>query len=65
MLTFRLARAHERLELEAMQLRASLVWGEYRDLILANPDAIELLLAQTLDGRVASRSVAERSSAFR
>jgi GNAT superfamily N-acetyltransferase len=55
--TFRLAHPHERLELEALQLRASIVWDEYRDAILANPDAIELPLQQILDGRVC---VAER-----
>jgi GNAT superfamily N-acetyltransferase len=55
--TFRSAHPRERLELEALQLRASIVWEEYRDLLLANPDAIELPLRQILDGRVC---VAER-----
>jgi hypothetical protein len=32
----------EAAELEALQLRASLVWEEYREPLLANPDAIEL-----------------------
>jgi GNAT superfamily N-acetyltransferase len=43
--------------LEALQLRASIVWDEYRDLILAHPDAIELPLQQILGGRVC---IAER-----
>jgi GNAT superfamily N-acetyltransferase len=57
MLTLRRALPSEQRELEALQLRASIVWDEYRDLILAHPDAIELPLQQILDGRV---SVAER-----
>jgi uncharacterized protein (UPF0264 family)/N-acetylglutamate synthase-like GNAT family acetyltransferase len=32
----------EAAELEALQLRASLVWEEYREQLLAHPDAIEL-----------------------
>jgi GNAT superfamily N-acetyltransferase len=57
MLTLRSARRSEQRELEALQLRASIVWEEYRDLILAHPDAIELPLQQILDDRVC---VAER-----
>jgi GNAT superfamily N-acetyltransferase len=56
-LTLRSAHCSEQRDLEALQLRASIVWGEYSDLILAHPDAIEVPLAQILDGRVC---VAER-----
>jgi len=38
--------------LEGLQLRASLVWEEYRDDLLAHPDAIELPPGQVQDGRV-------------
>jgi GNAT superfamily N-acetyltransferase len=48
---------HERAALEELQRRASLMWDEYRPYLLANPDVIELPLAQLHDGRV---RVAER-----
>jgi GNAT superfamily N-acetyltransferase len=50
-LTFRLAVPAERRALEDLQRRASLVWEEDRDALLANPDAIELPLEQITDGR--------------
>lgn len=56
-LRFRHARVDERRALEALQLRASLVWEEYRASLLAHPDAIELPDDQLRDGRV---RVAER-----
>ena len=55
---FRLARVSEVAELEALQLRASLVWEEYRDALLANPDAVVLPLEQIRTGQV---EVAERA----
>jgi GNAT superfamily N-acetyltransferase len=41
-LEIRFAQLDERLALEALQRRASLVWEEYREQLLAHPDAIEL-----------------------
>ena len=49
--TFRLADPAERSALEDLQRRASLIWEEDRDALLANPDAIELPLEQITDGR--------------
>ena len=49
--TFRLAVPAERSALEDLQRRASLVWEEDRESLLANPDAIELPLEQITDGR--------------
>ena len=41
-LHIRPALLQERAELEALRWRASLIWEEYRQALLANPDAIEL-----------------------
>ncbi|NHB86913.1 GNAT family N-acetyltransferase [Photorhabdus tasmaniensis] len=41
-MTIRLARITEQAALEALQLRASLMWEEDRELLLANPHMIEL-----------------------
>ncbi|HLC09077.1 MAG TPA: GNAT family N-acetyltransferase [Methyloceanibacter sp.] len=41
-LSFRLATLEEKHALEELQWRASLMWDEYRDALLAHPDAIEL-----------------------
>ncbi len=41
-LSFRPAVLAEKQTLEELQWRASLMWEEYRDALLANPDAIEL-----------------------
>jgi len=49
--SFRLAVPAERRALEDLQRRASLVWEEDREALLANPDAIELPLEQITDGR--------------
>jgi GNAT superfamily N-acetyltransferase len=49
--SFRLAVPAERRALEDLQRRASLVWEEDRDALLANPDAIELPLEQITNGR--------------
>ena len=49
--TFRLAVPAERRALEDLQRRASLVWEDDRDALLANPDAIQLPVEQITDGR--------------
>uniref|UniRef100_UPI0036DAA895 GNAT family N-acetyltransferase n=1 Tax=Photorhabdus sp. RM322S TaxID=3342825 RepID=UPI0036DAA895 len=41
-ITIRLAKIAEQVALEALQLRASLMWEEDRELLLANPHMIEL-----------------------
>jgi GNAT superfamily N-acetyltransferase len=50
-LSVRLATIAERGALEALQWRASLVWEEYREALLAHPDAIELPSEQISEGR--------------
>ncbi|MEO6913433.1 MAG: GNAT family N-acetyltransferase [Candidatus Baltobacteraceae bacterium] len=47
----RLARCDERKQLEDLQRQASLRWEEYREALLANPDAIDLPLGQIEAGR--------------
>jgi GNAT superfamily N-acetyltransferase len=49
--TFRLALPAERSALEELQRRASLVWEEDREALLAHPDAIELPMQQITGGR--------------
>lgn len=57
---FRLALPAERGALEELQRRASLIWEEDREALLAHPDAIELPLEQITDGRtVVAESDAE------
>jgi Histone acetyltransferase len=57
---FRLAIPAERRALEELQRRASLVWEEDRDALLANPDAIELPLQQITAGRtIVAESIGE------
>jgi GNAT superfamily N-acetyltransferase len=51
-LTLRLARPEEHEELEALQWRASFELDEYRDQLMANPDAIHLPPAQIANGQV-------------
>ena len=51
-LLIRLAVPHERKELEALQLRASLGNAGDRDAVLAHPDAIEVPAEQIARGRV-------------
>src|SRR5437899_9788027 len=46
------ARPEERDALEALQWRASLVWEQDRQALLAHPDAIELPLPMIIEGRV-------------
>jgi GNAT superfamily N-acetyltransferase len=50
-LSVRPATNGERSGLEALQWRASLMWGETRDALLAHPDAIELPDEQISEGR--------------
>jgi GNAT superfamily N-acetyltransferase len=50
-LSTRPATIGERDALEALQWRASLVWEEYRDALLAHPDAIELPVEQIVEWR--------------
>ena len=50
--TLRLAEAEEHRELEALQRRASLELSEYREQLVANPDAIHLPPAQIANGQV-------------
>jgi hypothetical protein len=54
-ISVRLARIDERAALEALQWRASLVWEEYRDVLLAHPDAVELPAEQIAEGRTIVR----------
>src|SRR6476620_11923251 len=51
-LSLRLARIDEHAELEELQRRASLELPEYREQLLANPDAIHLPPAQIANGQV-------------
>ena len=51
-LTLRLARPEEHDELEELQRRASLELPEYRDQLMAHPDAIDLPLGQIANGQV-------------
>jgi GNAT superfamily N-acetyltransferase len=51
-LTLRLARPEEHDELEELQRRASLELPEYRDQLIANPDAIYLPPGQIANGQV-------------
>ena len=48
----RYGRVDERLALEDLQRRASLVYDDYRQQLLDNPDVIELPRAQLADGHV-------------
>ncbi|WP_165578313.1 GNAT family N-acetyltransferase [Photorhabdus sp. RW14-46] len=51
-ITIRLAGTTEQLALEALQLRASLMWEEDRELLLANPHMIELPIEYITAGYV-------------
>jgi GNAT superfamily N-acetyltransferase len=51
-LTIRLARPEEREELEELQRRASLELPDYREQLLANPDAMHLPPVQIANGQV-------------
>ncbi len=56
-LSFRLAMLVEHRALEELQWRASLMWEEYREALLENPDAIEIPAEHIVGG---STIVAER-----
>jgi N-acetylglutamate synthase-like GNAT family acetyltransferase len=60
----RLARASERLALEALQARASLANPSDREAILANPDAIDLPQAQIDDCQVYVAEIAGSIQGF-
>ncbi|HWI88409.1 MAG TPA: GNAT family N-acetyltransferase [Sphingomicrobium sp.] len=51
-ISLRLAKPEEHDELEELQRRASLELPEYRDQLLANPDAVHLPPAQIANGQV-------------
>jgi GNAT superfamily N-acetyltransferase len=51
-ISLRLARPEEHEELEELQRRASLELPEYREQLLANPDAVHLPPAQIANGQV-------------
>ncbi len=51
MIDIRPADPAERSALEDLQLRASIAWAEYRQLLVANRDAIELPVEQLVEGR--------------
>lgn len=63
-LTLRLARPEEHDELEELQRRASLELPEYREQLLANPDAIHLPPAQIANGQVIVADVDGKVVAF-
>lgn len=54
----------DRKALEALQLRASLVWDEYREALLAHPEVIELPDAQLHDGFVRVAELDDRPVGF-
>ena len=63
-LAIRFGRPEERSVLEELQRRASLMWEEYRPYLLANPDVIELPLAQLRENRVRVVEMAGRVAGF-
>ncbi|HEY0628778.1 MAG TPA: GNAT family N-acetyltransferase [Sphingomicrobium sp.] len=63
-LTIRLARPDERDELEELQRRASAALDEYREQLLAHPDAIELPLEQIEQGAVIVAELDDRIAGF-
>ena len=63
-ISLRLALDHERDELENLQRRASLEIIEYREQLLANPDAIELPRAQITNGQVIVAELDGRIAGF-
>lgn len=63
-LTIRLARPEERDELEELQRRASTALDEYREQLLAHPDAIELPLEQIEQGAVIVAELDHRAAGF-
>lgn len=63
-LTIRLARPQERLDLEALQRRASLALPEYREQIEAHPEVIEVPAEQIAEGQVLIAELEGRIAGF-
>ena len=63
-LTIRVARPDERDELEELQRRASLALPEYREQLLAHPNAIHLPSAQVANGQVIVAEIDGRTVGF-
>ena len=63
-LTIRLARPEERLDLEALQRRASLALPEYREQLEAHLEVIELPAEQIAEGRVLVAELEGRIAGF-
>ena len=63
-LGIRLARPEERDELEELQRRASLALPDYREQLIANPDAIHLPPAQVANGQVLVAELDGRAVGF-
>jgi GNAT superfamily N-acetyltransferase len=63
-LSLRLARPNEHSRLEELQRRASIELPEYRDQLLANPDAIHLPPAQIANGQVIVAEVDGKVAGF-
>jgi GNAT superfamily N-acetyltransferase len=62
--TLRLARPEEHAELEELQRRASLELEDYREQLLANPDAIHLPPSQIANGQVIVAELHGQLAAF-
>jgi len=63
-LTIRLARPDERLDLEALQRRASLALPEYREQLEAHPEVIDLPAEQIAEGQVLVAELVGRIAGF-
>lgn len=63
-LSIRMARPDERDALEALQRRASLALGEYREQLEAEPDAIQLPLEQIERGQLFVAELGDRIAGF-
>ncbi len=63
-LRIRLARPEERIDLEALQRRASMALPEYRKQLADHPDAIELPAEQIDQGQVLVAEIAGRIAGF-
>ena len=64
LLSFRLAEADERDELEELKRRASLALPDYREQLLSHPDAIHLPPAQVANGQVLVAELDGRVAGF-
>jgi GNAT superfamily N-acetyltransferase len=63
-ISIRPANVAEQKTLEALQWRASLMWEEYRDALIAHPDAIELPIDQIRDGRAVVAEISNKIVGF-